>query len=235
VVDSLAAPQAYYPSPAGWQYANGFNGNVQQMVWDNQILQAELELTRNQRRALLDLKLDYDERVGHHQLKMQKAQAQVYRLVNGKHELDKDAQKRVAELQQQFMKMRAEENEQVDEVLLPHQRELKVRLAGEKVMSQGFVRFLTNSSIQRQLKMDNETKQRIAKKRKELEEFLQARMAEMVRDAHEELLDELDGDSRAMAEKMLDQYEYSEKANGIALLQYDRYFMKKRKKKEEDD
>jgi len=233
MVSSVPLPVTYYSNAYGGYNVYGGNSQ-QQMVWDNQVLQAELELTRDQRRALLDVKLDYDERVGHHRLKMQKAQAKVYRLVNGKHELDKDAQKRFTELQQEMAKMRAEANEQVDEVLLPHQRELKVRLAGERIMSQGFVRFISNGSIQQQLKMDNETKQRIAKKKKVLEARLQGEMAELIRKAHDELLAELDGDARDMAEKMLDQYEYSEKANGIALLQYDRYFMKKRKKKDDE-
>lgn len=233
MVSSVPLSNAYFSSAYG-SY-NVYGGNYQQqMVWDNQVLQAELELTRDQRRALLDVKLDYDERVGHHRLKMQKAQAKVYRLVNGKHELDEEGQKRLAELQKEYMQMREDANAQIDEVLLPHQRELKVRLAGERVMSQGFVRFISNGSIQKQLKMDNETKTRIAKKKKELEARLQSEMAELVRKAHDELLAELDGDARDMAEKMLDQYEYSEKANGIALLQYDRYFMKKRKKKDED-
>ena len=65
-------------------------------------------------------------------------------------------------------------------------------------MSQGFVRFISNGSIQKQLKMDNETKTRIAKKKKELEARLQSEMAELVRKAHDELLAELDGDALAI-------------------------------------
>jgi len=223
---------SYMGATEYWQ--QGMSGG--QMVWDNQTLQAELELTRAQRRELMELKLDFDERVGHQQLKIQKMQASVYRLENGQYKVDKEAQKKLAELQERVAEMRAEATEQADKVLLPHQKELKVRLAGEGIMRQsGFVRFLTNSSIQRQLGMDAETKKRISEKTKELEQRLQAEMSELVRKAHDDLLRELDGDARSMAEEMLEKYEYTEKANGIALLQYDRYFMKKRTEKSEDE
>lgn len=231
---TLPSPQPVMGSfqSVGW---GQYNPGNQKMIWDNQVLQAELELTRNQRRELLDLKLDFDERMGQEQLKIQKMRASVYRIVDGKYEVDKEKQKRLAELQKRVAELRSETTEQVDKVLLPHQKELKARLASEKMMRQsGFVGLLRNPSFQKQLGMDAEAKKSLAAKIKELEAKLKGEMVELIANAHEELVDELDGDSRRMAEEMLDQYEYSEKASGMTLLNWDRYFMKKRKVEDDD-
>jgi len=232
---TLPSPQPFMGDfrSVGWSQNNSGGQN---MIWDNQVLQAELELTRNQRRELLDLKLDFDERMGQERLKIQKMQASVYRIVDGKYEVDKEKQKRLAELQKRVAELRSETTEQIDQVLLPHQKELKARLASEKMMRQsGFSGLLRNPSFQKQLGMDNETKKRLAEKVKELEAKLKGEMVELIAKAHEELIGELDGNSRRMAEELLDQYEYSEKANGMTLLNWDRYFMKKRKVESDDN
>lgn len=233
------APELIFTNTVGFHYAyvdgQSYLGFDQQMIWDNQALQAELELTRDQRRELLDMKLDYDERAGQYHVKIKKANAKILNLGNGGHNLNEDAKKELLSLHKEFVKMRKEAMEQIDKVLLPHQRELKVQLAVKRFIGQGFFQILANPSIQRQFKFDNETKQRFAKKRKELEARLQAEMAELVRTAHDEILAELDGDARDMAEKLLDQYEYLERAKDLELLLYDRFFMKPRRAKDDEN
>lgn len=226
-----------YPQPSAWgasAYQNYNYGSYGKKIWDDRIMQAQLELSREQRRELLELKLEYDEVMGDLQLKMSKLSANQYtRADNGTYIPNKDVQKEVAEVRKRMSEINSDFGEKADKVLLPHQRKIRREAGMAKLVRSGLIQQLSAGTLDRHLKITPEQRKRIAERKKELDRKLKDQVAEMFAEIKDEMLEELDGEQREIIERAFEQYEYRADKNTFSLLGYETYFLKPKKKKEE--
>jgi hypothetical protein len=222
-----ATGQGYYNY--GYQYGN------QNMLWDDRVLQRQLELTQQQRRDLIELKIQYDDEFGDLQLKIQQLQSNMYRrLENGSYEYDKETQKQVAKFQQDLTQLKNDAVIKSKTVLLPHQKQQMVRISSLKmIQSRGFTNQLVNGTLATHLELTAEQKKKLQAKKRELEIKMGETIVEMLKDSHEEMLRQLTADQRRQAEEVLDLFEYSNKnSSSISMFNYEPYFLQRKPKKD---
>lgn len=240
LVSMLAIPGAVFAQdfqqiPAPIQPSYAFYSNpypsAQNKLWDDRALQRELELTREQRRKLIEIKIDFEDAVAELRQQLKEIQANRYTYnSNGTVTWNKDVQQQTQDLQKQIRKVTEAHSKLAEDVLLPHQVDIRQQVRFEKSIAQGFIQQLSSGQLNRFLDLSQDQRKRITEKKQKLDQRMKESIARMMVELKDELLRELDPEQRRTAREILENYEYRADGRSLSPLQYERTYMKKKKR-----
>ena len=219
------SPQSFYPNYSNYTVA------MPNQLWDDRVLQKQLELTKQQRRQLIEIKIDYDDVVGDLQLKIKELNGKQYTYgTNGSYQVNKEVQQQLRDLRKQITAVNRDFLDKADDVLLPHQRKIRgqVRLK-RNLKSRGFIQQLSSGGLDQYLDISPDQKARIVAKKKEIDERLKKEIAKLLRNAKNEIVRELEESQRKRVREIFEDYEYRADRSTISILQYELYYLKPRK------
>ena len=208
------------------------SANAQTKLWNDRAKQRELEMTREQRQKLLEIKLDYEDAVEELRREVVELSEKRYerKLSSGGLvylESQREIRLQIQELEKRIAEIGVEYSTEANRVLLPFQRRILSELAVRRLISQGFILQMTSGRLDRLLDIDPQQKKRIQAKKKEMENRMQEAIAKLLVEFKEEILAELDSKQRDIVRNALEDYEYRTPNDG-ALLRFELFFFKKK-------
>ena len=228
---------------ANAQYAPYYNGAFgtyssysapSQLLWNDRNLQKKLDLTRAQRRDLMEIKLDYEDSVEDLQQELNTLNTKRYKKnEKGSYVLNPEVTQQIQDVNKKLREIATDFRARAEKVLLPHQKDTHKQIQFSRLISQGFIRPLTAGSLDSYLEITPEQKKRLKKIKKELDNKMKQSIAEIMDDIKNALLEELSPQQRRKAEEMFKEYEYRGDPTVFSMLQYEMYYFKKKKKSKE--
>lgn len=116
---------------------------------------------------------------------------------------DEERDARMAPIREKGEKLTAAAQKQIDEVLLPHQRERLKQLMVQSTMRFGADRALTTGTLAEELGITEEQKQKLAAKQEEVQASLQEKMAKLRQEAQDELFSVLEPSQQAKLKSLI--------------------------------
>lgn len=158
-------------------------------------IQAELDVVGDQREQITKLQQDYAAKI--------REQIESMRQNNFAPEKAKDIRETIQELQ-------ARQRQDIDDLLLPHQRTRLNQLAMQaKMKNSGAVSALTDKKVMEEIGISEEQLESLRTKAKELSKELEEKIAKLREETQQSLLSELTRDQREKLEKMIgDKFEF---------------------------
>ena len=208
------------------------SASAQTKLWNDRALQKELEMTRDQRQELLEIKLDYEDAVEALQREIDTLSKKKYitRLSSdGLTYLEDqpEIRKQINKLTKQISEIGKEYSNKANRLLLPFQRQLIAEYALKRLISESFIVPMTRGRLSVVLDISPKQEKRIQEKKTEMEKRMKEVVAEMLNEFKEELLDELTPQQREVMQSALEDYEYSD-AKNLDILRFELFFYKKR-------
>ena len=182
----LAAPMVSW-SPS-------FGGDMSNMMLDPQV-RSELELVDDQVEQLREIQQDFQKRM-QEMVSFEPGQAP-----------DVD---RLRGMREKMKELGEEKKERIKDILLPHQSQRLEQISTQMRMKQmGDAAALSQGALADSLGIDEEQKERLKEKAKELQEKLEKDIARLKEKMRKELLGELTSDQRAQLEELMgDKFEH---------------------------
>ncbi len=174
--------------------SSGMSGDPFSMLTAPEI-QAELDVVGDQREQIMKLQQDYSAKI--------REQIEAMRQNNFAPEKAKDIRETISELQ-------ARQRQDIDDLLLPHQRTRLNQLAIQaKMKTGGAVNALNDKKVMEEIGINEEQLEALRTKAKELAKELEEKIAKLREETQQTLLGELSRDQREKLEKMIgDKFEF---------------------------
>ena len=219
----------YVPSPTGsWSYSPW--GNQSKFLWDNIDLMNQVEVTRDQRREFIELKLDFEEATNSLKKSIQKMQRTQYEMVDGKWKKKEGIADEIKEMQKELNDLTKEYKTKADNVLLPHQKELRSRAQLVKSLGGKKLEPLISRRLTQHLELTDEQQKRIDKIASAANRKLAEQVLRTFKDSEKEILKELTREQREKFEALFTDQSYQmpkKSRQSFWIYYYEAAFLKK--------
>ncbi len=187
----------------------GYPGR-QKFLWDDTQMQTKLDLSKAQRRDLIELKIRFEEAKGPIDEKLKEVRKKM-RTAYRDPEAMKTIQIDQKKLQDELNEVKKELFSESMGVLLPHQAK-NFRLTGlsKEIQRMGVFNTLLSGTHGKSLVKDSKQKKKIEELRNEFNAKLSEMVEEALEDANKKILKELDRDERGELDSALEGFEYKE-------------------------
>ena len=218
-----------YSNPFVW---GSNDDDEEQPIWSDSWLQKKLDMTRDQRRQIFEIKMDYEQAIEELQKESRDLSNNPFtKNEDGEWVIDSNKKKRIRELKTRRQSITQEFSARAEKVLLPHQIKTRNQIRFGKIISKGFIRQLSGGRLDVKLDISPAQKKKLNSIKSEYNQKINEAIANLMDEAKEEMLKSLDRKQRDSARDLIKEYEYRAGKNAFSIVAFElNYFSRKKKK-----